>query len=274
MRDPEAESIENLERAGVLCEPTVRAAIQSLKLPPGSRGIDIGCGIGLSAKVLAEETQPGGTVVGVDISGRTLERARQRMRDHPLAGNVTFQPGDMNALPFDRAAFDWACSVDCVGYPAGNFPSLLREIARVVRPGGRVALLAWSSQQILPGHTMLEARLNAACSAYAPFLQSQPPESHFLRALRWFAESGLSHPGFSTFAGAVQAPLAREMRTAVASLFEMLWAGSLSNASGRDADQFRRLCSPDSPDFIPDDPGYCGFFTYSMFAGVVEERVR
>ena len=274
MRDLEAESIENLERAEALCGPTVRSAIQSLKLPPGSHGIDIGCGIGLSTKVLAEETQPGGTVVGVDISDRILERARQRMGGHPLADNVVFQIGDMNALPFDRDTFDWACSVDCVGYPAGNFPSLLGEIARVVRPGGRVALLAWSSQQILPGHTMLEARLNAACSAYAPYLQSQPPESHFLRALHWFSESGLSHPEFSTFAGVVQAPLTREMKTAVASLFEMLWAGSLSNANRRDADLFRRLCSPGSPDFILDDPGYCGFFTYSLFAGVVEEKAR
>lgn len=270
MRDLEAESITYLERANPLCGPLVRSAVHSLELPPRSRGIDIGCGIGLSTVALAEEAQPAGVVVGVDVSDRALEHARRRLRGLPIADSVSFQPGDMNSLRYRNYEFDWACSVDCVGYPAGDFPGILKEMARVVRPGGLIALLAWSSQQLLPGYTMLEARLNADCSAYEPFLRSQPPVSHFHRALHWFPESGISRPRFSTFVRSVQAPLSLEMKSAVASLFEMLWAGSLSQASERDAELYRELCAPDSPGCILDAPDYCGFFTYSLFSGVVD----
>ena len=270
MEDSAAATILNLERAGPLCGPVLQSAFRSLRLPPGSRGIDIGCGIGLSTMLLAEATQPGGAVTGVDIFDEVLEHARARTRNHPLAGSISFQQGDMHSLPFERNAFDWACSVDCVGYPAGDFPAVLKELTRIVRPGGRIALLAWSSQQLLPGHTMLEARLNAHCSASRRYLESQPPESHFLRALHWFPASGISRPECSTFVGQLQAPLPPETKTAVASLFEMLWADSLSNASERDAELYRELCSADSPHCILDAPEYCGFFTYTLFTGVVD----
>ena len=266
--------ITNLERAGPLCGPVLQSAFRSLRLPPGSRGIDIGCGIGLSTVLLAEATQPGGAVTGVDIFEEVLEHARTRTRNHPLAGSIVFHHGDMRSLPFERSAFDWACSVDCIGYPAGDFPGVLKELTRIVRPGGRVALLAWSSQQLLPGYTMLEARLNAHCSAYQPYLESQLPESHFLRALHWFPGSGISRPACSTFVGQLQAPLSPETKTAITSLFEMLWADSLSNASERDAELYRRLCAPDSPGCILDAPEYCGFFTYTMFTGVVDSQLR
>jgi hypothetical protein len=118
---------------------------------------------------------------------------------------------------------------------------------------------------------MLEARLNVNCSAYAPLLQAQPPDSHFGRALHWFPESRISRAKFSTFAGVVQAPLRPETRTVMAGLFEMLWASSLAKASKSDSEQYHGLCSPDSPEFILDEPDYCAFFTYSMFSGAVKE---
>lgn len=266
-----ASIITNLERAGPLCKPVLQSAFRSLRLPAGSRGIDIGCGIGLSTVLLAEATQPGGAVTGVDLYDEVLEHACKRTRNLPPAGGISFQHGDMRSLPFERNAFDWACSVDCVGYPAGDFPVVLKELTRIVRPGGRIALLAWSSQQLLPGHTMLEARLNAHCSAYRRSLESQPPESHFLRALHWFPAAGISRPECSTFVGQLQAPFRPETKTAVASLFEMLWADSLSNASERDAELYRELCAPDAPGCILDAPEYCGFFTYTLFTGVVDK---
>ena len=70
-----------------------------------------------------------------------------------------------------------------MGYPAGELVPLLKELARVVRPGDSVAILAWSSQQLLPGYPLLEARLNATCSGLTRFLKRKRPESHFLRAL-------------------------------------------------------------------------------------------
>ena len=258
-----------LEGTSQLREATMRSAIRALNLPSGSRGLDIGCGIGDQAVLLAGATDPGGRVAGLDISRPLLDYARRKSCRSPLADCIDFEEGDMATLPFAHNSFDWAWSVDCVGYPAGELLPILKGIRRVVRPGGVVALLGWTSQQMLPGHEMLEARLNAHCSSYAPFYDARPPHAHFARALHWFAQAGLAEPACATFNGLVQAPISTEIRHAIALLFEMLWGQSIDQASSSDIEEFHRLCSPTSPDFIVDLPDYWGFFTYTMFTGIV-----
>lgn len=263
------EMIDGLERIQPLREAVLREAIRALQLPAGSRGLDIGCGIGLPSILLAEAIEPGGKDVGLDISLPMLVHARRRVHNSERAHCLSLQQGDMTRLPYRDHAFDWAWSMDCVGYPAGDLPPILKEICRVVRPGGSVSLLAWSSQQLLPGHAMLEARLNASCSSYAPFLEAAPPLSHFHRALHWYAEAGLVNATCRTFLGEVQAPLTPETRDALALLFDMLWGQPSTEASRDDIDAYRRLCSPESPDRILDVPGYYAFFTYTMVTGEV-----
>jgi demethylmenaquinone methyltransferase/2-methoxy-6-polyprenyl-1,4-benzoquinol methylase len=175
----------------------------------------------------------------------------------------------MYQLPFDDHTFDWVWSADCAGYPAGELLPALKELARVVRPGGSVAILAWSAQQLLPGYPLLEARLNATCSGLARFVKGSRPESHFLRALGWFGEAGLEQPSAHTVVGEVQAPLGDAARRALASLFEMLWGERQPEVAPADWSEYRRLCRPESPDCILDLPDYYAFFTYSMFWGKV-----
>jgi demethylmenaquinone methyltransferase/2-methoxy-6-polyprenyl-1,4-benzoquinol methylase len=146
---------------------------------------------------------------------------------------------------------------------------LLKELARVVKPGGTVAILAWSSQQLLPGYPFLEARLNATASGIAPFIEGKRPGLHFLRALGWFHEVGLEEPTAQTFVSQVCTPLSAEIRSALLSLLEMRWEGAQSEVSEEDWTEFQRLCQPDSPDFILGLPDYYGFFTYSLFHGKV-----
>jgi SAM-dependent methyltransferase len=172
-------------------------------------------------------------------------------------------------LPFDDEAFDWAWSVDCVGYPAGDFLPSLRELARVVKPGGTVAILGWSSQCVLPGYPLLEARLNATCSRLAPYVTGKPPKSHFLRALGSFDEAGLKETEGGTFVGDVHAPLSDGIRRALVVVFEMLWGERQPEVSPKDWEEYRRLCRPESPEFILNLSDYYAFFTYSMFRGKV-----
>ena len=175
----------------------------------------------------------------------------------------------MDRLPFSQDTFDWVWSADCVGYPAGELAPVLKELMRVVRPGGSITILAWSSQQVLPGYPFLEARLNATCSSYLPFLKGTSPELHFPRALHWFREAGLDDVKAQTLVGDVQAPLGAGERPALASLFEMLWGELSPEVSSEDWLEYQRLCTPASPDFILDEPGYYAFFTCSMFRGQV-----
>ena len=175
----------------------------------------------------------------------------------------------MHRLPFPNDSFDWVWSADCVGYPSGDLLTALKEIVRVVRPGGRVAILAWTSQQLLPGYPLLEAQLNATCSAYAPLLRGTDPASHFMRALRSFSEVGLVDAKAQTFIGEVQAPLTAEYRIALTSLIEMLWSVSPEAPEADRLDDRQRLYRANSPDFILNLPEYYAFFTYTLFSGTV-----
>jgi demethylmenaquinone methyltransferase/2-methoxy-6-polyprenyl-1,4-benzoquinol methylase len=98
---------------------------------PGDRVLDVCCGTGDLA-VAAERR--GGRVVGLDFSPRMLERARRK------SGTIEWVQGDALALPFPDADFDGAT----VGFGVRNLEDLeggMRELARVVRPGGKVAVL-------------------------------------------------------------------------------------------------------------------------------------
>ena len=263
--------IKSLEQANPIREPVLRSIIAALHLAPGSQGLDIGCGIGLPTWLLAEATGSDSRVTGVDISPELLAYARNRIKSLAGADRITFKEGDMRGLPFSDNTFDWVWSADCVGYPAGDLSTVLKEIARVVRPGGLFAILAWTSQQVLPGYAMLEARLSATCSAYAPFLNDQHPESHFMRALRWFSAAGLTDVTARTFVGDIQAPLSAEYRTALASLFKMLWDETQLAVATADQLEYRRLCRAESPDFILNLPDYYAFFTYTVFSGRISK---
>jgi SAM-dependent methyltransferase len=258
-----------LRLSDFLREPAIQSAIRALQLPRGSRGLDAGCGIGSHTLLLAEAVGSAGHVTGLDLSPEFLARARETAEKHGLAGQVSFQQGDVNRLPFDDDTFDWAWSVDCVGFIPTQPVSLLKGLARVVKPGGSVAILLWSSQMLLPGYPLLEARLNATSLGIAPFAKGKRPESHFLRALGWFREAGLEETAARTFVGDAHAPLSDDARSAMISLIQMRWGEPQSELSPEDWREYQRVCQPGSPDFILDLPDYYAFFTYSMFHGKV-----
>jgi demethylmenaquinone methyltransferase/2-methoxy-6-polyprenyl-1,4-benzoquinol methylase len=261
--------IQRLLEAEPLRESLLRSIIQSLQLPCGSRGLDAGCGIGLQTLLLAETVGAQGHITGADILPELLMYGATTIAKLGLSDRITFREADVNHLPFEDDAFDWVWSADCIGYPAGDLMPLLQELLRVVKPGGEVILLGWSSQQLLPGYPLLEARLNATCSGYIPFLKENSPELNFMRALHSFRAAGLEGIKGQTFIGEVQSPLTDGVRTALLSLFDMLWGNPQPETSPEDWRQYQQLCKSQSPDFILDIPDYYGFFTYSMFRGKV-----
>jgi demethylmenaquinone methyltransferase/2-methoxy-6-polyprenyl-1,4-benzoquinol methylase len=270
-RPSENPIIQNLLQANPLREPVLRSIVREQELPRGSRGLDAGCGIGLQAILLAEAIGPTGRVMGLDILPELLSYGEDLINRAGFGDRIAFRPGDVSCLPFDDNSFDWAWSADCIGYPAGNLMPPLKELVRVVRPGGSLILLGWSSQQLLPGYPLLEARLNATCSAYNPFLRGKHPESHFMRARTTFREMGLQDIQAKTFVGAVQAPLGSEERAALISLFRMLWGEPQPEVCAEDWAEYQRLCTPGSPGLILDITDYYAFFTYSVFRGRVPE---
>jgi len=262
---------EKLASSDRLRESTIRRAIAALGPPAGSRGLDAGCGIGSHTFLLAEAVGSRGQVVGLDIADELLAVARERAAREELNDRISFQRIDAGELTFLDGSFDWYWSVDCVGFAPIDPAPALREAARVLRPGGRVALLFWSSERLLPGYPELEARLDATAIGIAPFRKEAPPERHPMRLLAALGAVGFEGLGAETFAGTVHAPLDDATRGALASLFDMRWSGAEKELSRRDRAEHARLCDPASPDFIADLPEYVAFFTYTMFTGRVPD---
>lgn len=116
-----------------------RQAIEALQVRPGHNVIDIGCGHGRSLALLCERGA-GGRVVGIDPSPLMVEIARRRNRRLVRTGQCKVVAASAEALPFTGAAFDRALCVHVVYF----WPDLhagFSEIARVLKPGGRLALL-------------------------------------------------------------------------------------------------------------------------------------
>ena len=127
-----------------------RRAADMAALSPGDRGLDVATGTGDLALELARRVSPGGEVVATDFSERMLELARAKANAREGDGaNVVIRSANALDLPFDDGEFDAAT----VGFGARNFSDLeqgLREMARVVRPGGRVVVLEITTPQKPP----------------------------------------------------------------------------------------------------------------------------
>jgi demethylmenaquinone methyltransferase / 2-methoxy-6-polyprenyl-1,4-benzoquinol methylase len=115
-----------------------RAAAKA-QLEPGDAALDVCCGTGDLALELAKRVAPGGHVVGCDFSEPMLDLAREKTAERHADG-VRFEWADALELPYDSERFDAVT----VGFGVRNLANLdrgLRELSRVLRPGGRLVIL-------------------------------------------------------------------------------------------------------------------------------------
>jgi ubiquinone/menaquinone biosynthesis C-methylase UbiE len=117
------------------------ALVEIAAARPGLHVLDVACGTGAPALQLARRVGPGGRVVAIDIAAEPLKIAAARAGERGLS-NVRFESADVHQLPFAESEFDLVTSRFGVMFFA-DLPRALREIHRVLRPGGRVAVAAW-----------------------------------------------------------------------------------------------------------------------------------
>jgi arsenite methyltransferase len=114
------------------------APVGYLALRPGETVLDLGSGPGLDAFLAASQVGPGGRVIGVDMTPEMLARARTSASRAGLR-HVDFRQGRLEALPVEDASVD-AVTSNCVINLVPDKAAVFREVARVLRPGGRVVV--------------------------------------------------------------------------------------------------------------------------------------
>jgi ubiquinone/menaquinone biosynthesis C-methylase UbiE len=118
------------------------------RLRPGQRVLDLGSGTGYPAVLAAQAVGVSGRVVGLDLADRMLHVARCKAERLGLS-NIRFQTADVTSLPFDAASYDAVLSRFCLMF-LPDIPQAMREIARVLKPGGYFAAAVWSAVEKNP----------------------------------------------------------------------------------------------------------------------------
>ena len=161
----ELASIPSQANMGLSCgNPTATA-----NLRPGEVVVDLGCGGGLDVFLAASKVGPTGKAIGIDMTTEMLELARQNAakgRNGQPITNVEFHQANIDKLPLPGASVDCVIS-NCVINLASDKPAVFREIARVLKPGGRLAVSDIALKKLLPAEIGQNLMAYVGCIAGA-----------------------------------------------------------------------------------------------------------
>lgn len=254
-------------------EPEIRTLLAELPLPVGSRGLDVGCGVGLYTLWLAEVVGPQGQVVAIDTSPERVADAEQRVKTSPMADRITVRQGDGTALDEPDQSVDWVWCGDVLHHIDAAVKAL-KTFMRVVRPGG--AIIIKESQVLqalfLPGYLHLERQLQRA---EIEFQKAETGERSFQerrqRTLETMYQAGLRDITIRTVVVQRQAPLDDTARQYIQqAIFDRTWGPRLRPLlDDQDWAQRSALCEASSPQSILGRPDYYCLYPLTLFAARV-----
>jgi ubiquinone/menaquinone biosynthesis C-methylase UbiE len=260
----------SLERMNRFQEAEARRLIADLGLPAGSRGLDVGCGIGLYALWLAEAVGPGGGVIGIEPEMEKVEAARALVGGRVAPGRLEFRPGDGTAIPLPDRSVDWLWCGDVLHHIIDT-EKALREFCRVVRPGGPIVVKESQvpAAMFLPGHPELERRIQLAEirrtlaeGGGRSFQERRQTTPAALRA------AGLAGPSLRTYMLERRAPLAGIDHDYIQhTVFSRNWGDRLRELlSAEDWEARTGLCDEASPGNVLRGPDYYCLYPITVFS--------
>ena len=174
-----------------------RQALHRMAPRPGQHWLDLAAGTGDLSRALSRRVGERGRVVAADISAPMLELGRDRLTDAGVVGNVDFVLADAEQLPFADRRFDGVC----IGFGLRNVTdkaAALADMARVIRPGGRLVVLEFS-QVYVPA---LRPLYDAYSLHLLPRLGQAVADD--ADSYRYLAESIRMHPDQETLKGMLE----------------------------------------------------------------------
>jgi len=259
----------SLERMNRFQEAEARRIIADLALPSASRGLDVGCGVGLYALWLGETVGPGGSVLGIEPGMDKVNAARALVGNRLEPGRVEFERGDGTAIPLPDRSVDWVWCGDVLHHILDT-EKALREFRRVVRPGGRIVVKESQllSAMFLPGHPELERRIQLAEirrtldeGGGRSFQERRQTTPASLRAI------GLTAVTMRTYMLERRSPLGPPDRDYIQhTVFSRNWGDRLRELlSAADWAERTRLCDEGSPDNVLRSPDYYCLYPITVF---------
>lgn len=231
--------------------PELEAAVRSYHLPNRARVLDSPCGDGFYTGLLARHLQTG-TLVAADISVACLCRVRASVRPVSPHLTVEFAEADAYRLPFDDDSFDLV-------WCAQSFITLddpvraLKEMARVIRPRGRVAVLETDEfhHVLLPWPVGLELAVQRAVREESRVRFGTGGKFAQARGLRaGFLEAGLTPTGKRTVVADRAAPFGPTEREFLARHLEYLREFVRMELTPREMDELDRAIDPNGPESL------------------------
>lgn len=159
--------LHRLQQADRVLAPMHREMVAWLNIAPGSHVLDAGCGGGGMTKLLAEAVGDGGQVTALDIEAALLESVKALLVETQHVSRVEYEQASIDALPFPDGTFDLVWCSRVIHHMPDQLAAV-REIRRVLKPGGRFAMREDGFlMQLLPfdigmGQPGLDERINVA----------------------------------------------------------------------------------------------------------------
>jgi ubiquinone/menaquinone biosynthesis C-methylase UbiE len=157
----DAEVLNGIPAAAVASFAGVGFVFGLARLQSGERVIDLGSGSGMDAWYAASQVGPDGQVLGLDFTSQQVARARGLVAERDV-DNIEFREGRIESIPAPEAAFDCVISNGVINLSPEK-PRVFAEAARVLRPGGRLAIADIVSDVSLKESIVCDADLWASC---------------------------------------------------------------------------------------------------------------
>lgn len=244
----------------LMCQTEYEAMVRAVGILQGWHVLDAGCGSGVFLPLLSELVGPTGKITAIDVAPENRQTTQQLVDTLQLDADIAIKAGDVTNLPFADNSFDaiWCANVSQY-LTDEQFATALREMRRVVKPGGLVAVKEFdvTTLQFSSDNPKLILRLIGEQKEYGPaHIQElgclRPPSFH-----TWFQKAGFQDVWLRNFVTECQPPLSGETTAYLKNAYQWFAdKAETANISVSDLEIWREIGDVDAKDHILNRPDF------------------